>query len=247
MAIEIGKDFKTQIPTLSDDANIQEAFRLYHYGIPTEPDEGTPIAALSIESHLKTLDQNITNLSAGQAAVTVLDAENLDGVVTSGTYHKPTTPSTGLNYPALVPGLLIVNSTASGSIYQTYQTFGGSAGTNNRYWRGRSATVSDWSSWKLPSVVGHTHDDRYYTETEIDARVSNSMTPNSVVVADGTGKVVSSSIISSTELETLNGVTSNIQSQLSDRYTKDESTRIFVQQLNPATSITPQPGDLWIW
>jgi hypothetical protein len=179
--------------------------------------------------------------------VTVLDAENIDGIVTSGTYHKPTTPSSGLGYPSLVPGLLVVNSTSSGSIYQTYQTFGGSAGTNNRFWRGRSANVSDWSSWKQASSIGHTHDDRYYTETEVDSKISNTMASTSAVVTDATGKIVASSIVSSTELETLNGVTSNIQSQLADRYTKDESTRIFVQQLNPATSITPQPGDLWIW
>lgn len=247
MTTEIGKDFKTQIPSLSDDANIQEAFRLYHYGIITEPDEGTPISPLSIESHLKTLDENIANISAGQSAVTVLDAENLDGVITSGTYHKPTTPSSGLGYPSLVPGLLIVNSTSSGSIYQTYQTFGGTSGTNNRFWRGRSANVSDWGAWKQASNVGHTHDDRYYTESEIDLKVSSSISASAAVVSDSSGKIVSSSTVSSTELESLNGVTSNVQSQLNDRYTKDESTRIFVQQINPATSVTPQPGDLWIW
>lgn len=247
MSTEIGQEFKTQIPSLSDDANIQEAFRLYHYGISTEPDAGTSISPLSIESHLKTLSQNIENISAGQSAVTVLDAENINSVVLSGVYHKPNTPSSGLGYPVLNPGLLLVNATSSGAIYQSYQTVGGSSGTNNRYWRGRSSNISDWSAWKQTSVEGHSHNDIYYTETEIDAKISTSISPSSALVSDATGKVVSSSIVSSTELEFLNGVTSNVQSQLNDRYTKSETKRIFVQLSNPATTVTPQAGDIWIW
>lgn len=244
MSIEIGQDFKTQIPALSDDANIQEAFRLYHYGIPTEPDVGTPIAPLSIESHLQTLRFDLDNIAAGQAAVTVLDLENLDNVVDSGTYHKPTTPLAGYGYPSLNPGLLIVTATASGPVYQIYQTIGGASGTNNRWWRGRTATTTDWSAWKQTSFSGHTHDDRYYTETEIDSKLSPTMTANAVAVTDSSGAIVSSSSISTTELGHLDGATSNIQDQLNDRYTKAESTRIFVQQAMPSGS---QTGDLWIW
>jgi hypothetical protein len=33
----IGNFYPTQIPTLSDNANIQEALRLYHYGEFSEP------------------------------------------------------------------------------------------------------------------------------------------------------------------------------------------------------------------
>lgn len=244
MSIEIGQDFKTQIAALSDDANIQEAFRLYHYGIPTEPDEGTPIAALSIESHLKTLSDNINNIAAGQAAVTVLDQENLNSLVESGTYHKPTTPIAGYGYPSLNPGLLSVTATSSGPIYQVYQTLGGTSGTNNRWWRGRTSSTSDWSDWKQSSFTGHTHDDRYYTETEIDAKLSSSITANSALVSDATGKIIASISVSSTELSHLDGATSNIQQQLNNRYTKSETARIFVQQSTPSS---PQAGDLWIW
>jgi hypothetical protein len=244
MTTEIGQDFKTQIPSLSDDANIQEAFRLYHYGISTEPDQGTPISPLSIESHLKTLSSNIDAISAGQAAITVLDQENLNSVVETGTYHKPTTPVAGYGYPSLNPGLLSVTTTSSGSIYQAYQTIGGASGTNNRWWRGRTSNVSDWSAWKQASFAGHTHDDRYYTETELDAKLSSSMTANSVAVTDASGKVISSTIVSTTELGMLDGAASNIQDQLNDRYTKSESTRIFVQQTTPSI---PQAGDIWIW
>lgn len=245
MATDIGQNFITQIPSLSDDADIQEAFRLYHYGIPTEPDGGTPIAANSIESHLQTLSDNIANIQAGQAAITTLDAENLNDVVTTGVYHKATTPSSGLNYPALSAGLLNVTAT-SGAIYQVFQSIGGASGPSNRYWRGRSATTTDWGAWKQTSSVGHTHDDRYYTETEIDAKISNTLSsgPNSVAVTDSNGKIVYSATITTTELETLDGVTSNIQSQLNDRYTKSESARVFVQQTQPTGA---SANDIWLW
>ncbi len=242
MSQSIGQEFLTQIPALSDNANIQEAFRLYHYGIATEPDEGTPIAANSIEAHLKTLAQNILNIENNQSSVSTLDGQNLNDI-TSGTWQKSTTPASNLNYPTLYPGILVVIGTG-GAVYQTYQTVGGSSGTNNRFWRGRTSTVGDWSDWKQISSEGHTHDSRYYTESEIDAKISTSMTANTVAVLDSTGKITSSASINTTELNYLDGVTSNIQTQLNNRYTKSETARIFVQQAQPSS---PQAGDLWIW
>jgi len=35
MTESIGRQYETAIPALSDTANIQEAFRIYHYGVPT--------------------------------------------------------------------------------------------------------------------------------------------------------------------------------------------------------------------
>lgn len=244
MTTEIGRDFRTQIPSLSDDANIQEAFRLYHYGIATEPDEGTPIAALSIESHLKTLSDNIDNIASGQATVTSLDLENLNSVVVSGVYHKANTPLAGYGYPSLNPGLLSVTSTSTGSIYQTYQTLGGVSGTNLRYWRGRSANTTDWSEWKQTSFSGHSHDDRYYTESEIDAKINPLISASGIVVTDSNSRLTTSSVVSLAELAHVDGATSNIQNQLNDRYTKSETARIFVQQSQPSS---PQINDLWFW
>lgn len=246
MPTNIGQEFVTQIPSLSDDANIQQAFRLYHYGIATEPDQGTPISPNSIEAHLQTLAANIENIAEGQAVVNTLDAENLNDVVSTGVYQKSTTPSSGLNYPALSAGLLNVVAT-TGAIYQTYQTIGGATGSNIRFWRGRTASTTDWSDWKQAAPSTHIHDDRYYTETEINAKINTSLSANAAVVTDASGKIISSSVISVTELETLNNVTSNIQTQLNDRYTKSETARVFVKDPatgNPSGAVA---GDLWFW
>jgi hypothetical protein len=45
MSTSIGRDFTSFIPSLSDDANIQEAFRMYHFGRAdgTEPAQADPI------------------------------------------------------------------------------------------------------------------------------------------------------------------------------------------------------------
>lgn len=240
-----GGDFEVTIPSLTDDADIVEAFRLYHYGLTVEPTEGTPITNTSIEYHLQNLANDIATLQAGAAQITALTTENLNDITTTSTYSQSSTPSSGLNYPALYPGLLIVNAISGGAIYQTYQTVGGTAGQNNRWWRGRSATAADWGSWKKASDVTHNHDERYYTETEIDAKIAPaaSLTASTVPVLDATKKITSSSV-TSTELGYLSGVDSSIQDQLDDRYTKSETVRVFVQSSQPTGAST---GDLWIW
>ena len=94
------------------------------------------------------------------------------------------------------------------------------------------------------SNTGHTHDDRYYTETEtdtllngksntghshaiadttglqsaLDSKALNSgYTANKVVVTSGAGDLTVSPTIDTTELGYLNGVTSNIQTQLGNK------------------------------
>lgn len=53
--------FDTKIPSLSDAANIVEAFKLYHYGIDNYDGSVSP-AASSMESHLDGLDVRIEDL-----------------------------------------------------------------------------------------------------------------------------------------------------------------------------------------
>lgn len=247
MSTEIGRDYTAFIPSLSDDANIQEAFRMYHFGTQdgSEPAPGDALTS-GIESHLASLKNDIDNLAAGTDVIGDLtDVMDLNSVVDSGTYRRASVPPNTLNYPELVSGLLRVAKTAGDAVYQIYQTIGGTSGTNNYYWRGRDA-ASNWSAWSQASKVGHNHDSLYYTETEIDAKIEaqSALTASSVVVTDANKKITSSSTISSTELGHLNGVTSNIQDQLNDRYTKAESARIFVQETTPSS---PQVNDLWIW
>ena len=58
---EIGKDYPTLMPALTDDANIQEAFTMYHYGLTSY----TGIEVIpedSIEGHFEAVNERVTLL-----------------------------------------------------------------------------------------------------------------------------------------------------------------------------------------
>ena len=84
---------------------------------------------------------------------------------------------------------------------------------------------------------GHTHDDRYYTESEMNTKLNgkqntinggassittNNLTANKALVSNGSGKVSASSVTAQ-ELAYLTGLTGNVQPQLNNRYTKQET------------------------
>jgi len=57
--------YNTQIPTLSEDANIQEALRLYHYGVASNlPQTNSAIVPQSMSGHLKAIDSKIITLQS---------------------------------------------------------------------------------------------------------------------------------------------------------------------------------------
>ena len=56
----IGQNFKTRIPQFSDDASIEEALKVYHYGVDNYTVE--PIPDDSIEGNFRSLDSRIDNL-----------------------------------------------------------------------------------------------------------------------------------------------------------------------------------------
>jgi hypothetical protein len=62
--------YNTIIPSLTDDANIQEALRMYHYGTPdgTIPDDSAnPIRSESIASYLNNLQSDINDFGIGSS------------------------------------------------------------------------------------------------------------------------------------------------------------------------------------
>lgn len=74
MTESIGNLYSTQIPALSDTANIQEALRVYHYGAPSgsgigqySPTNSSPanLVIPSVAYHLYNLQEQITNFEAG--------------------------------------------------------------------------------------------------------------------------------------------------------------------------------------
>lgn len=58
MSQPVGLSFKSRIPTFSDDASIEEALRVYHYGIDNYSNQ--PIPNDSIEGNFRTLDIRVT-------------------------------------------------------------------------------------------------------------------------------------------------------------------------------------------
>lgn len=258
MSTSIGRDFTSLIPSLSDDANIQQAFRMYHYGRSDGSDPAPADPVNGIEGYLADLQLQINNLESGTDLVSDLgNSTDLNSVITSGTYRRSSAPSTGLNYPELSSGLLIVTAATSTVIYQIYQTLGGSSGTNHYYWRGRDAS-GNWSEWAQSSKTGHNHDSIYYRKTEIDARITEqaSLGANSVLITDIDKKITTSPSISSTELSYLNNVGSNIQEQLNSKAATDHNhdgiyhkigvqPKIFVQSTTPSSGV--QVNDLWFW
>lgn len=61
MSQPIGNSFKSRIPTFSDDASIQEAFRVYHYG-KDNYNESEAVPPNSIEGHFVTTTNRIAAL-----------------------------------------------------------------------------------------------------------------------------------------------------------------------------------------
>lgn len=60
MSQVVGLNFKSKIPTLGDDASIEEALRVYHYGV--DQYSGQPIPEDSIEGNFSALDQRVTSI-----------------------------------------------------------------------------------------------------------------------------------------------------------------------------------------
>lgn len=259
MAEEIGSIFPTQVPEYIEAADIRKAFNLYHYGSQDAPSNSAQIIRNSIAGELNYLNSRINTLESGGSEITqLLSTQSLNSISQSGTYHSIELPTVVLNYPATVPGLLFVYSHQVGVntfSYQTYQTIGTS---NNLYWRAGYLSGTDyvWSAWATASKDGHTHSE-YVTTTALNSRVATSLSASRAAVVDATGKLSSSSAITETELNQLDGISTSvtIQAQLNDKaplvHNHDSSYhKIGVQPTIYVTAQEPQnasPGDLWIY
>lgn len=161
--------FNTLIPRIDENADIQTAFRLYHYG------EGSSgLGELNPDSIAGFL-QTLTNEKIDVNPQIIPSSANLNNYTSSGFYaqNSNTKASSGTNYP-LVPatigvpyaGLLrVINDGAN--VYQEYQVAG--IPTNPVYWRAFFGNLG-WTSWQTFAQDGHVHDDRYYTKNQADSR-----------------------------------------------------------------------------
>ena len=177
--------YNTQIPSIADDADIQTAFRLYHYGSNT----GTPssIPENSLAGHLS----NLNNRKIDVFPTTIPTSADLNSFTDTGFYTQTTTP-TGSNYPSNFPGVLTVVNSGSiktgpdgdendfndkqqlGVVFQQYQVVGASESEsstntlNRTHWRFYFAGA--WRPWRTfidQSDFASIGDARYYTKTEV--------------------------------------------------------------------------------
>lgn len=66
---QIGNNYPTLMPDLTDIADVQQAFKMYHFGIVDYIDPvTTPIAADSIEGHLGAVNERVTELEGRPVA-----------------------------------------------------------------------------------------------------------------------------------------------------------------------------------
>ena len=172
MPIDIGAEgasFNLLIPAIDENADIQTAFRLYHYG-----EDSAGLGSLAPESLAGYLNGLTTGKLSKTPTIIPINA-NLNNYTESGYYAQNTNAKaqTGSNYPLVPPnigfayaGLLRVFNDGA-NIYQEYQVAG--IPSNPVYWRAFFGNLG-WTPWQGYAIEGHIHDDRYYTKTQGDNR-----------------------------------------------------------------------------
>jgi hypothetical protein len=235
---DIGNLFKTQIPGFDDAADIQAALKLYHYGSTSYNSSNQDPSGLvdnSIAGHFQQITDRLDALNIQELNILSV-AENLNNKTSEGRYSQDSNDDArslnSVNYPTVnglaYAGILTVLN-AENIIYQTYQTSGVPSGSlqNALFFRSRNAALV-WGQWIQLSDTSHTHDERYFTETETNnllaakqntitgaasTVVSTNLGSERVVVSSPAGKI-DQSTVTSAELLHVSGVTSGIQSQL---------------------------------
>ena len=174
MPINIGPEnaaFNVKIPEFNENADIQTAFRLYHYG---ENSQGTgTLNQQSLAGYLDALE----NSKISKTPTLIPLNANLNDITESGFYVQTTNvrARTGINYPKIPPipeglefaGILRVINDGNNNIYQEYHI--GGIPDQSVYWRVRFGSLS-FSQWQGFAKEGHIHDDLYYRKGESDTR-----------------------------------------------------------------------------
>lgn len=159
--------YNLTIPSITDNADIQTALRLYHYGSDTSTP--TTIPEESMAGHLAV----IQNAKLDKAPTSIPTSANLNDYSTSGFYVQTsnTFAAAGTNYPSPYAGLLTVSKSGS-TIFQQYQVIGASeSGTsintiNRTHWRFYfSGAWRPWRTFVESSDFSTIGDARYYTQS----------------------------------------------------------------------------------
>lgn len=130
--------------------------------------------------------------------------------------------------------LSVSDSSAAFSATTTIITALNNGATLVRNTAGRLWTWIESQADAIYAPISHSHDDRYYTESEVDSLLTgkqptitgaattiatSNLTANRALVSSSSGKVAVSAV-TATELGYLDGVTSNVQTQLGNKVDK---------------------------
>lgn len=177
--------YNTKVPSYSENADIQTALRLYHYGEDTT--DPSPVISNSIVGHLSNLD----SIKVDKTPTSIPASANIDTYATTGYYVQTSAANanTGTNYPSyrdsngtlrFFAGVLkVVNS--GGVVSQEYHMIGDTGYIVNRaFYRVRYA--NQWSSWVQflsPTDVVAITDEQYYKKaaTYTIAEANNTFAP----------------------------------------------------------------------
>lgn len=99
MSQSIGYQFKSRISTLSDDASIEEAFKVYHYGVDDYTTQ--PIPDDSIEGNFRSLDSRIDVLESGFAGLPSVYVEQVSASATPNIITGQTTTTVPITIRAI--------------------------------------------------------------------------------------------------------------------------------------------------
>lgn len=233
---DIGNNYNTKIPTLLENADIQTAFTLYHYGQDTEPATEAELLPESISGYL--YDLKLTKVAKAPTAIiesTELDpnSNNLNYKLETGYYTiaNSAIAANTVQIPQLnnikYPGMLeVVADTQGGVIYQTYHMVdptGAADGINAKAWR--AFYNNGWTDWRYASDDRHIHDTSVLVSgtlginrggtggntallarTSLGAQASNTGVGSSVLTTDANGVITPSASISVPELNQLDGI-----------------------------------------
>ena len=228
-----GAPYNTQIPLLAENADIQAALRIYHYG--TNTDNPSPLVDNSIAGHLAALEANKLNKTPVSLSGS---GTNLNNYNTNGWWAQGsnTNARSGSNYPTfklsetdnspLAYAGLLQTVVDNGVIYQTYHaTLDVSPKKTAMAWRAYFA--GSWSGWKQSSDDSHTHDNRYYQKSDTNTSAYSTQQVDALLVVLGNTKISSA--------QTDNVITLPADAQLVNGSQ--------VPQGNP----TAQNNDLWFY
>lgn len=194
--IPIGDLIPTKIPGYSDDADIQAALRLYHYGSYTYTPSNTSPSNLVSPSIAKTIydiQQSIATLGVGtinqniftaKGQILTATASNSPSVLSVGTNNQfliaNSATGTGLQWTNTLTAPSVITPTISGGVTLTGSTTGSTV---------LQASSSASGTITLPAVTGTvvtTGDTGTVTNTMLAGSIANNKLVNSSITINGT-------------------------------------------------------------